>query len=82
MRKVIRKLIESVFPELASGYHLPKKGVITAIPDPPNDDEVATDQYRQYYAVNVQLLKPDGSAEDAPVLKSMPLPGNMIRSLS
>jgi hypothetical protein len=79
MHKIIKKIVLTLFPDLAGGYHLARKGVIQGIADPIPTEGAATNQFRPYYSVDVQLLKEDGTEdEDLPILEALPLPGLMI----
>lgn len=74
MRRTLLNLIRKVFPELHGGYHLPRMGEIIAISDAPKE-EVATNRYRPYYAVDVQLLTPEGLFDTSmPLMRALPLP--------
>ncbi|MGM8392667.1 hypothetical protein [Enterobacter hormaechei] len=70
----VQRQIESHYPELASGMHLPKFGRVI------NPVEVVksgnfSDPFRPRYAVDVQLLDADGNPEkDTPVYSAVPLP--------
>jgi dihydroxyacetone kinase DhaKLM complex PTS-EIIA-like component DhaM len=69
----LKRLVLRAFPELG-GRHLTRLGIVVAIPDPP-DDEQGTDRFRPRYAVDVQLLTPQGEPDEArPVLQGLPLP--------
>lgn len=50
-----------------------------AIADPPEEiDGTASDPYRPYYAVDVKLLKPDGTDDtDQPLLEAVQVPLHM-----
>lgn len=69
----IQRQIESVFPELASGLHLPKFGRVEV----PNEDVSSgniADPFRPRYAVDLQLLDENGSpAADTPIYPAVPL---------
>ena len=79
MVKAVRNIIFRIFPELRGNYHLPRDGRIVSIADPPTDEAgTATDDFRPYYAVDVQLLKKDGSDDsNHPVMEALPLPALM-----
>ncbi|ARZ77525.1 hypothetical protein AM409_04335 [Enterobacter cloacae complex sp.] len=70
----VQRQIESHYPELASGLHLPKFGRVM------NPVEVVksgnfSDPFRPRYAVDVQLLDADGNPDkDTPVYSAVPLP--------
>ncbi len=59
MKKAIKKIVESLFPELVGNYHLPIKAKIVAIADAPIAPSLC-DQYRPHYAVDVLPLLPNG----------------------
>ena len=74
MVKALRKIINKILPEVRGNYHLPKDGRVVSISDPPQDESTATDSFRPYYAVDVQLLKADGSDDtDQPIIEALPL---------
>lgn len=79
MVKTLRNIIYRIFPEFRGRYHLPRDGRITAISDAPEDsDGTGTDEFRPYYAVDVQLLKANGSDDtDHPVMEALTLPAMM-----
>lgn len=70
----VQRQIESHYPELASGMHLPKFARVM------NPVEVVksgnfSDPFRPRYAVDVQLLDADGNPDkDTPVYSAVPLP--------
>ena len=70
----VQRQIESHYPELASGLHLPKFARVM------NPVEAVTsgnfsDPFRPRYAVDVQLLDADGNPDkDTPVYSAVPLP--------
>ncbi len=55
-----QRQMESHFPELASGMHLPKFARVMAASEPVSSGNFA-DPFRPRYAVDVQLLDADGS---------------------
>ena len=60
---------------MQANYHLPQKAVVVSIADPPQAEGAASDDFRPYYAVDVQLLKVDGTEDaDMPVLEALKLP--------
>lgn len=79
MVKALRNIIYRIFPEFRGRYHLPRDGRIVAISDPPAETEgTASDEFRPYYAVDVQLLKEDGTDDtDHPVMEALPIPVQM-----
>ncbi len=73
MIKNLRKLVLRAFPEFG-GMHLTRVGEIVAIADPLTEEE-ATDRFRPRFAVDVQLLTPDGEDDpDQPILEGLALP--------
>jgi hypothetical protein len=73
MLQEIKRLVLRAFPELG-GRHLTRLGVVVAIADPA-EAETGTDRFRPRYAVDVQLLTPQGEPDgSAPVLQGLPLP--------
>ncbi|MFA9499889.1 hypothetical protein ACERCG_05595 [Mannheimia sp. E30BD] len=69
-----RRQIEKEFPELAGGYHLPKRGRVVAIADPSNAGDL-NNPFRPKYAVEVQLLDENGNDDTSvPVYSAVPLP--------
>lgn len=66
--------IESHYPELASGLHLPKFGRVMNPVEAVKSGNFA-DPFRPRYAVDVQLLDADGNPDkDTPVYSAVPLP--------
>lgn len=78
----VHRQIESAFPELASGLHLPKFARVES----PSEDVTSgdiSDPFRPRYAVDLQLLDADGKpATDTPVYPAVPLPVPMAGSES
>lgn len=69
-----RRQIEKEFPELAGGYHLPKRGKIVAIADPSSAGDL-NNPFRPKYAAEVQLLDENGNEDTTvPVYSAVPLP--------
>jgi len=69
--RLIRRAVAG-FPE----HYVTRLGVVVAIPDPP-DEEKGTDRFRPRYAVDVQILTPDGEPDTSwPVLGGLPLPAH------
>lgn len=70
----VQRQIESHYPELASGMHLPKFGrVMNPVEEVKSGN--FSDPFRPRYAVDVQLLDADGNPEkDTPVYSAVPLP--------
>lgn len=66
--------IESAYPELASGQHLPKFARVEAPAESVTSGNIA-DPFRPRYAVDLQLLDADGKpAAGTPVYPAVPLP--------
>lgn len=69
-----QRRMESQYPEMAAGYHLPMFGRVVMVADSASAGQVA-DSFRPRYAVDVQLLTEDGTEDKAvPVYKAVPLP--------
>lgn len=69
-----QRQIESHYPELASGMHLPKFGRVMNPVEAVKSGNFS-DPFRPRYAVDVQLLDADGNPEkDTPVYSAVPLP--------
>ncbi len=67
----LRRQIETAYPEMASGLHLPKLARVVA---PVTSGDFA-DPYRPRYAVDLQLLDADGNPDQqTPVYRAVPLP--------
>lgn len=74
MEEAIRRSVERQFPELTGAYHLPRFAVVVGVPDAPADHAIA-DDFRPRYAVDVQVLLPNGEPDpDLPTLYALPLP--------
>jgi hypothetical protein len=74
MEKAIKRMIQSSFPELAGGYHLPRFAEVVAARENPKGGEVC-DEFRPVYAVDAQVLDEYGEPDAAfPVLKDLHLP--------
>jgi len=70
----MQRQIESHYPELASGLHVPKMARVVAASEPVSSGNFA-DPYRPRYAVDVQLLDADGNPDSTtPVYSAVPLP--------
>ncbi|HEY3984728.1 hypothetical protein [Cedecea sp.] len=70
----LQRQIESCYPELASGLHLPKFARVVAPSEPVTSGNFA-DPFRPRYAVDVQLLDADGNPEKGtPQYSAVPLP--------
>ncbi len=69
-----QRQIESHYPELASGLHLPKLARVVAPSEAVKSGNFA-DPFRPRYAVDVQLLDADGNPDNqVPVYSAVPLP--------
>lgn len=78
----IQRQMESAFPELASGLHLPKMARVEAPSEDVSSGDIS-DQFRPRYAVDLQLLDADGNpATDTPIYPAVPLPVPMAGSES
>lgn len=74
MDDAIRRSVERQFPELTGGYHLPRFGRVVAVPDAPVDNALC-DDFRPRYAVDVEVLLPDGEPDpELPILQGLALP--------
>lgn len=78
MMDIVKRCIKRLYPELDDGYHLPKFAIIVGIADQPINGAVV-DDYRPQYAVDLQLLKPDGTInKTTPRYNNVPLPLNSL----
>lgn len=70
----VQRQVESNFPELASGLHLPKFARVIAPTEAVKSGNFS-DPFRPRYAVDVQLLDADGKPDaQTPVYSAVPLP--------
>lgn len=70
----VQRQIESHYPELASGLHLPKFGRVMNPVEAVKSGNFS-DPFRPRYAVDVQLLDADGNPDkNTPVYSAVPLP--------
>ncbi|WP_449576943.1 hypothetical protein [Lelliottia nimipressuralis] len=70
----VQRQIESHYPELASGLHLPKFARVMNPVEAVKSGNFS-DPFRPRYAVDVQLLDADGNPDkDTPVYSAVPLP--------
>ena len=70
----LQRQIESHYPELASGLHVPKFARVVA-PSEAVKSGNFSDPFRPRYAVDVQLLDADGNPDqNTPVYSAVPLP--------
>lgn len=73
LKKIIQRVVERLYPELADGSHLPRFAVVTAVPDPPRGGEKC-DEFIPKYAVDCRLLDPRGQIdEDMPLMRDVPV---------
>lgn len=74
MDDAIKRSVERQFPELTGGYHLPRFARVVGVADAPAGASMC-DDFRPRYAVDIEVLTPDGEADpDLPVLSGVPLP--------
>jgi hypothetical protein len=74
MEDAIRRAVERQFPELTGGYHLPRFARVIAVADAPAGAGIC-DDFRPRYAVDIELLGPDGEVDpQLPLLAGVPLP--------
>lgn len=74
MEDTVNRIVERRFPELVSGYHLPRFARVVAVADPLAQAGLC-DEYRPRYAVDVQVLDADGEPDSqTPLLAGVPLP--------
>lgn len=74
MDDAIRRSVERQFPELTGGYHLPRFARVVGVADAPADAGIC-DDFRPRYAVDIEVLGPDGETDPAlPILAGVPLP--------
>ena len=74
MDDAIKRSVERQFPELTGGYHLPRFARVIGIADAPAGASMC-DDFRPRYAVDIEVLGPDGEADPAlPQLSGVPLP--------
>lgn len=69
MRDSIKKIVLSLFPELNGGLHLPKRGRVVAVNDPPESS--ISNSFRPYLAVDIQ---PIDSKKELPIVTGVPVP--------
>jgi hypothetical protein len=74
MDDAIKRSVERQFPELTGGYHLPRFARVVGIADAPTHASMC-DDFRPRYAVDIEVLTPDGEADpNLPILSGVPLP--------
>jgi uncharacterized protein involved in type VI secretion and phage assembly len=75
VEKIIKRIVQRLFPELTSGLHLPRWAKVVALPELPTEDgERGSDAFYPRYAVDVQLLDENGTATKSKPLQAVPLP--------
>lgn len=74
LRDTVKKIVLKLFPELSAGLHLDRFARVVAVNDPPEDGG-ASERFRPRYAVDLEILTPDGEPDDAfPVYEAVQLP--------
>lgn len=74
MEETVTRIVERRFPELAGAYHLPRFARVLAVADPPVAAGLC-DDFRPRYAVDLEVLGPDGEADpELPHLLGVALP--------
>jgi hypothetical protein len=74
MDDAVKRSVERQFPELSGQYHLPRFAQVVAVADPPADAGMC-DDFRPRYAVDLQVLTPEGMPDASmPLLPGVPLP--------
>lgn len=74
MEEAVTRIVERRFPELTGNYHLPRFARVLAVADPPADSGLC-DDFRPRYAVDLEVLGPDGEPDPAlPPLLGVALP--------
>ncbi len=74
MEDAVTRIIERRFPELVGAYHLPRFALVLAVADAPADAGLC-DDFRPRYAVDLEVLGPDGEADpQLPHLLGVALP--------
>ena len=74
MDDAIKRSVERQFPELTGGYHLPRFARVVGVADAPAGASMC-DDFRPRYAVDIEVLTPDGEADpNLQVLSGVPLP--------
>lgn len=72
MDAIVKRSLLKTNPELQSGNHLPRWGIVSRIPSPISEGQLST-AGEPAYAVDVQLLTEAGEPDGNPV-ESVPLP--------
>lgn len=74
MDDAIKRSVERQFPELTGGYHLPRFARVVGVADAPAGASMC-DDFRPRYAVDIEVLGPDGEPDPTlPLLSGVPLP--------
>ncbi|WP_163832258.1 hypothetical protein [Spartinivicinus ruber] len=74
MVEAIKRIVLSLFPELAGNYHLPRFGRVVAISDLPKQGSLC-DEFRPHYAVDIEVLNAQGKPDKKlPILSSVTVP--------
>lgn len=74
MDDAIKRSVERQFPELTGGYHLPRFARVVGVADAPAGASMC-DDFRPRYAVDIEVLTPDGEPDpELPLLSGVPLP--------
>ncbi|MDK2956541.1 MAG: hypothetical protein PWQ57_2037 [Desulfovibrionales bacterium] len=70
----IKRAVVALFPELGAGLHLDRYARVRAVADPP-EDGAGCDRFRPRYAVDLEILTPEGERDEAfPLYEAVPLP--------
>jgi hypothetical protein len=70
----IKRAVLALFPELGAGLHLDRYARVRAVADPP-EDGAGCDRFRPRYAVDLEILTPEGERDEAfPLYEAVPLP--------
>lgn len=78
--KIIKRIVNNLFPEISAGYHLPIFAEVVGVRETPKQGDMC-DEFRPRYAVDVQILNEYGEPDKKwPVLKdvilSVPVAGH------
>ena len=74
MRDLVKKIVLKLFPELTAGLHLDRFARVVAVNDPPTEGG-ASERFRPRYAVDLEILTPDGQRDEAfPIYGAVQLP--------
>lgn len=76
MDEIVKRTLRQTNPELESGNHLPRWGLVTRIPAPLTEAQLST-AVDHGFVVDVQMLKENGEPDGTPY-ESVPLPSAMI----